>query len=120
MPVIEKEDWGLDGLEAVVDKDLAAERLAEAIDADLLLILTDVEQVYLEFNTPQQKPLNKISLTELKTYYRQGVFPPGSMGPKILAAIRFLEQGGKTVIISNIEKGWDALQGKTGTRIEKN
>ena len=117
MPVIEKEGWGLDGLEAVVDKDLAAERLAEAVHADVLLILTDVERVYLQYNTPQQKPIDTISLKDMKRYYQRGEFPVGSMGPKILAAIRFLEYGGEKVVISNIEKGWDALQGKTGTTI---
>lgn len=119
MPVIEKEDRGLDGLEAVIDKDLASERLAEAIGADLLLILTDVEKVYLDYKTPKEKALDAISLKELKEYYMEGYFPPGSMGPKILAAIRFLEYGGKKVIISNVEKGWEALQEKTGTHITK-
>jgi len=117
MPVIEKEGWGLDGLEAVVDKDLAAERLAEAVGAQLLLILTDVEMVYLHYNTPKQQPLKKVSFSELKKFYISGEFPPGSMGPKILAALRFLEFGGEQVIISNIEQGWAALQGKTGTLI---
>jgi carbamate kinase len=117
MPVVEKEGWGLDGLEAVVDKDLAAERLAEAVGAQVLLILTDVEKVYLHYNTPKQQPLQKITFDELKQYYLDGEFPPGSMGPKILAALRFLEYGGEKVVISNIEQGWDALQGKTGTVI---
>jgi carbamate kinase len=119
MPVIEKEGWGLDGLEAVVDKDLAAERLAEAVDAQVLLILTDVEKVYLHYNTPGQKPLDTVTFTELKNYYLAGEFPPGSMGPKILAALRFLEFGGERVVISNIEQGWEALQGKTGTSITR-
>jgi len=119
MPVVEKEGWGLDGLEAVVDKDLAAERLAEAIDAELLLILTDVEKVYLHYRTPKQKSLDKITLSELKKYYKDDLFPPGSMGPKILAAIRFLEFGGKEVIITNIEKGWEAIQQKAGTLITR-
>ncbi len=119
MPVFEKEGWGLDGIEAVVDKDLSSERLAEAIDAELLLILTNVEKVYINYNTPKQKTLDKISLKEVKEYYENGYFPPGSMGPKILAAIRFLEYGGKKVIISSVEKGWDAVQGKTGTHITK-
>jgi len=119
MPVVEKDGWGLDGLEAVVDKDLAAERLAEAINAELLLILTDVEQVYLHYDTPKQKALDTISLSELKKYYKDDLFPPGSMGPKILASIRFLEYGGKKVVISSIEKGWNAIQGKTGTIITK-
>jgi len=117
MPVVEKENGGLDGLEAVIDKDLTAERLAEAVEAELLLILTDVEKVYLHYGTPKQKTLDKISLKELKNYYETSHFPPGSMGPKILAAIRFLESGGKKVIVANIEKGWEALQGETGTLI---
>jgi carbamate kinase len=117
LPVIEKENWGLDGLEAVVDKDLSAEKLAEAVDADLLFILTDVEKVYLNYGTSKQKPLDKVSLKEIKKYYGEGHFPPGNMGPKILAAIRFLESGGKKVIISHIEKAWEALKGETGTHI---
>jgi carbamate kinase len=104
MPVIEKEGWGLDGLEAVIDKDLASERLAETIDAELLLILTDIDKVYLNYGTPKQKALDNVSLEELKG---------------ILAAIRFLESGGKKVIISDVEKGWEASQGKTGTHITK-
>lgn len=119
MPVIEKEGWGLDGLEAVIDKDLASERLAETIDAELLLILTDIDKVYLNYGTPKQKALDNVSLEELKGYYKAGHFPPGGMGPKILAAIRFIESGGKKVIISDVEKGWEAFQGKTGTHITK-
>lgn len=119
MPVVEKENGGLDGLEAVIDKDLTAERLAEAVEAELLLILTDVEKVYLHYGTPKQMTLDKISLKKLKNYYETNHFPPGSMGPKILAAIRFLESGGKKVIVANIEKGWEALQGETGTLIAR-
>jgi len=119
MPVIEKEGWGLDGLEAVIDKDLSSERLAEQINADLLMILTNVEKVYINYNTVNQKAINKISLNELEEYYNKNHFPPGSMGPKILAAIRFLKSGGKKVIISHIEKAYDAFLGKTGTHITK-
>ncbi len=119
MPVIEKEGWGLDGLEAVIDKDLAAERIAEAVDAKLLLILTNIEKVYLNYNTPSQKALDKVTLKDLKRYYEQGHFLEGSMQPKILSTIRFLESCGKKVIISDVEKGWDAFQGKTGTHITK-
>jgi carbamate kinase len=117
MPVVETDDGRLDGLEAVIDKDLAAERLAEAVEAELLLILTDVDKVYLHFGTDKQKTLDHITLQELKNYYESGHFPPGSMGPKILAAIRFLEAGGHKVIVAHIEKGWQALQEKTGTVI---
>ena len=119
MPVIEKEGWGLDGLEAVIDKDLASERLAEAIKADLLLILTNVEYVYLNYGKPDQKPLKNIKLTKIKKYYDDGHFPEGSMGPKILAAERFLNSGGKKVIVSHVDYGWKAFTEKTGTIIEK-
>jgi len=117
MPVVEKERWGLDGLEAVVDKDLAAERLAEAVSAELLVILTDVDRVYLNFNTPDQQGLDRLTLAEVKALYARQQFPAGSMGPKVLSAIRFLEFGGKRVVISNIESGGSCLLGKTGTTI---
>jgi len=119
MPVIEKEGWGLDGLEAVIDKDLASERLAQQIDAELLMILTNVEHVYLKYRQPGEKKLESVSLKDIKKYYDAGHFPEGSMGPKILAAIRFLEYGGKKVIISHVDKGYEAFIGKTGTHITK-
>jgi carbamate kinase len=117
MPVVEKKDWVLDGVEAVVDKDLASERLAEDVQADVLLILTNVERVFLNYNTDKQEALETVSLSEVKKYYEDGHFPPGNMGPKILAAIRFLESGGKKVIISHVECGWQAFKGETGTHI---
>ncbi len=119
MPVIEKEGWGLDGLEAVIDKDLASERLAEQINAEILMILTNVEKVYLNYRQPGEKKLDTVSLKDIKKYYNEGHFPEGSMGPKILAAIRFLESGGKKVIISHVEKGYEAFKGETGTHIVK-
>jgi carbamate kinase len=118
MPVIEKE-WGLDGLEAVIDKDLASECLAEQVNAELLFILTNVEKAYLNYGTPNQKTIDEVNLEEIEKYYQEGQFPPGSMGPKILAAIRFLNSGGKKVIISHVDKGIDAFKGKTGTHITK-
>jgi len=119
MPVIEKEGWGLDGLEGVIDKDLASERLAEQIGAEILVILTNVEKVYLNYGKPGEKALDNVSLEEIKEYYKEGHFPEGSMGPKVLAAIRFLESGGKKVIISHVDKGYSAFKGKTGTHISK-
>jgi len=119
MPVIEKKDRDLDGVEAVVDKDLASERLAEEIDADLLVLLTNVEKVYLNYDSEDREPIDKITLDEIKKHYQKGEFPPGSMGPKILAAIRFLESGGEKVIISHVDKGYEAFKGKTGTLITK-
>ena len=108
-----------DGVEAVIDKDLASERLAEQINAELLFILTNVEKVYLNYNTPEEKPIDEIKLEEIEKYYQEGQFPPGSMGPKILAAILFLNSGGKKVIISHVDKGIDAFKGETGTHITK-
>ncbi len=121
IPVVKKGDGvtKIEGKEAVIDKDLASERLAMEINADTLLILTDVDAVYLNYGSEDQKKLKEISLQEMEEYYYQGQFPPGSMGPKILAAIRFLENGGKKAIISSIEHAWDALEGKAGTQIVK-
>jgi carbamate kinase len=119
MPVIEKEGWGLDGLEAVIDKDLSSERLAEQICAEMLVILTNVEKVFLNYTKPDQKALDTVKLVDIKRYYDEGHFPEGSMGPKILAAIRFLESGGKRVIISHVDKGYQAFKGETGTHILK-
>lgn len=119
MPVVKKKNFGLDGVEAVVDKDLASERLAENINAELLFILTNVEKVCINFNKENQKALDDVSLKEIKRYYEKGHFPPGNMGPKILAAIRFLESGGKKVIISHVEKAYQAFNGETGTHITK-
>lgn len=117
MPVIHKENWGFDGVEAVVDKDLASEKLAEAINAQKMLILTNVEHVYLRFNTDHQQKLTDVTLKEIKNHYQNNEFPPGSMGPKILAAIRFLEWGGEKVIISDVDHAWKAFRGETGTHI---
>lgn len=117
MPVIERKGWGLDGREAVVDKDLSAERIAESIGADVLLILTDVPYVYLNYGSDDQEPLKNVTLKEIRRFYEDGHFPPGSMGPKILAAIRFLESGGERAIIADIDHGWEALKGETGTQI---
>ncbi|MCD6331476.1 MAG: carbamate kinase, partial [Thermoplasmata archaeon] len=115
-PVVE-EDGMLVGKEAVIDKDLASERLATEIDAHVLLILTDVDAVYINYGSKNQKKLKKVSLKEIEEYYYDGQFPLGSMGPKILAAIRFLRNGGKKAIICSIEDAWDALQEKAGTLI---
>lgn len=106
-------------IDGVVDKDLASYVLAKCIKADQLIILTFVEKVALNFNKPNQKWLNQISLEESKKYLAEGHFPPGSMGPKILSAIKFLENGGKKVIITSINKLPDAIKGKTGTQITR-
>jgi carbamate kinase len=118
IPVIRKPK-ALEGTEAVIDKDLAAERLAAAVKADMLIILTDVEKVAVDYGKPSQKWLDSITLAEAQAYHDEGQFPPGSMGPKMLAAIRFLKNGGERVIITKPESARDALRGKTGTHITR-
>ncbi len=116
IPVV-REKNGLRGVEAVIDKDRAAAALAEETGAERLIILTGVEEVYVGFGTPDQKPLGKVRLSEIKKLHESGEFPPGSMGPKIEAAIDFLEKGGREVIISHARKLRDACEGKAGTHI---
>ncbi len=117
IPVIEDEHGNLQGIEAVIDKDFGGALLANAVQADLLLITTAVEKVAINFNKPDQIWLDRLTLAEAKQYLAEGHFAKGSMGPKIEAVIRYLESGGKEALITdpaNIER---ALQGKTGTRI---
>ncbi|MCU0860113.1 MAG: carbamate kinase [Thermoplasmata archaeon] len=116
IPVV-KRDGRYVGVEAVVDKDLAAAMLAISINERLFIIATDVENVCVDFNKPTQRPLGKITLSEAKKHYEAGQFPPGSMGPKVLAAIRFLEKGGDEVIITATTKLVDALERGAGTHI---
>jgi len=110
---------GLKGIDAVIDKDLAAVRLAEAVKAHTLAILTDVDFVYLNFKKHNQKKLKKVSLKEIKEHYSRGQFSPGTMGPKIQAAIRFLQKGGKRVVITSLNRLEDGINGEFGTIIEK-
>ncbi len=117
IPVYLEEDGRLEGIDAVIDKDLASALLAREIEADELYILTAVDQVALHFGTAQQQSLDVLSVADARRYLTQGHFPKGSMGPKIQAAINFIEQGGKKVIITSVERMTEALQGKTGTEI---
>ncbi len=117
IPVYFDEKGWLHGVEAVIDKDLAGERLATAIGAGTFMILTDVEKVYLNYGTPQQKPIDVMTVSEAEKYYKEGHFKPGSMGPKVLAAIRFIKNGGKQAIIAHLSQAYEALKGKAGTRI---
>ena len=117
IPVYYNENGTLEGIEGVIDKDRASAVLARDIQAELLLILTGVEKVALNFGTLLQKELEKITMAEAKQFLAEGHFPPGSMGPKIEAAISFLESGGKEVIITSIDKAHDSVRGKAGTKI---
>ncbi len=119
IPVIQHEDGTYEGVEAVIDKDKAGERLAEVVDPDMFLILTDVEKVYLNYGKPGQRPIDRMTVTEAKKYLEEGHFLAGSMGPKVLACIRFIKWGGegKRAIITALDKAVDALEGRTGTHI---
>ncbi len=117
VPVYVEENGWLEGIDAVVDKDLASAVLAVEIGAEELMILTGVEKVALHFATPKQRFLDNMTVTEARRYLAEGHFPPGSMGPKIEAAIWFLTHGGKRVIITSIEKSLAAAHGRAGTVI---
>lgn len=116
IPVIRKND-AIIGVDAVIDKDSAAAVMARDINARLFISFTDVEKVSLNFGKPGQTELDNVSLQEIKRYLKDGHFAPGSMGPKIEAAISFLENGGEMVIITSLEKGFEAVSGTAGTRI---
>ena len=118
IPVVEK-NGELAGVEAVIDKDFAGSLLAQSIKADLFLISTAVEKVALNFNKPDQKWLDRMTLAEAKKYLAEGHFHKGSMGPKIQAIIWYLESGGKEALITNPENIERALKGETGTRITR-
>ncbi len=117
VPVVRDETGKLSGIEAVIDKDLASSLLATELHADLLLISTAVEKVALNFRKPDQRDLERITLSEAKRYYKEGHFAKGSMGPKIQAVINYLERGGRSAFITMPETIDRALAGQTGTWI---
>ena len=116
IPVVEKEDGSLEGVAAVIDKDFAAELLAEQVEADVLMILTEVEKVAVNFNKPDQQNLDHMTLAEAEKHCADGQFAPGSMLPKVKAAMKFVTAyPEKKAIITSLDKAIDALEGKTGT-----
>lgn len=118
IPVIRNEKGELEGIAAVIDKDLASERLAEDLDADALVILTAVEKVSINYKKPDQKNLDTLSVAEAKEYIAAGHFAPGSMLPKIEAALKFVEsKPGRKAIITSLDKAAEALEGKAGTTL---
>ena len=118
VPVVENPDGTLEGVAAVIDKDFAAELLAEEVDADALLILTEVEKVAIRFGQPDQEDLSHLSLAQAAQYVREGQFGVGSMLPKVEAAMKFVRANpGRKAIITSLDKALDALDGKTGTVI---
>ena len=118
IPVIRNEKGDLEGTAAVIDKDLASEKLAEDLDADALVILTAVEKVAINYNKPNQQELSTLTVAEAEQYIKEGHFAPGSMLPKIEAAIMFVKsKPGRKAIITSLDKAADALAGKAGTTI---
>ena len=118
IPVIENADGTLEGVAAVIDKDYAAELLAEEIGADALVILTEVEKVAINWGKPNQENLSHMTVAEAQKYVEEGHFAPGSMLPKVLAAMKFVTANpGKKAIITSLNKAIEALEGKTGTVI---
>lgn len=116
IPVIEKADGSLEGVAAVIDKDFGAELLAEEVDADTLMILTEVEKVAINFNKPNQKNLGELTMADAEKYIEEGQFAPGSMLPKVQAAMKFIRSNpSKKAIITSLDKAVEALEGKTGT-----
>jgi carbamate kinase len=118
VPVYQHPELNLEGVDVVVDKDRAAAVLARAIDADVLLILTEADGVYRNFGKPDQEMLRRLSVQGAEDLIEAGELGTGSMGPKVEAALTFLANGGKRAIIARLDQGLDALSGNAGTTIE--
>jgi carbamate kinase len=118
VPVV-REDGGYRGVEAVIDKDLAAQLLARHVGAAILVIATDVEYAMAGYGTPDERPIGRTTVARLREYAAEGHFAGGSMGPKVEAAVRFVEAGGRRAAITSLELIGDAAAGKAGTVIEQ-
>jgi carbamate kinase len=119
IPVVKNGEEELEGVDAVVDKDLAAEKLAEALVAEGLLILTDVDGVKLDYGTPKERSVRRLTVGEAKSYLQEGEFLAGSMKPKVQACIRFAEWGGKAAVIASLDKAVESMEGRAGTTFTK-
>ena len=120
IPVVRNASGDLEGTEAVIDKDLAAEKLAEGLNADMLVILTAIEKVSINFNKPNQRDLDSMSVAEARQYIAEGHFAPGSMLPKVDAAVSFVEsKPWRSAVITSLEKAAEALTGSAGTKIHQ-
>jgi carbamate kinase len=117
IPVTREADGTLRGVEAVIDKDLAAERLATLLGAQALALVTNVAEVALDYGKPDQRAITEMTATEARAHLDAGQFPPGSMGPKVTAAIEFIQHGGEVAVITNAEHVTAALRGAHGTRV---
>jgi carbamate kinase len=116
IPVV-RDEPGWHSVDAVIDKDRASALLAGAIGLDTLVLVTGVDQVYVDFNTPTARPLDVVGVADLRRHLADGQFPAGSMGPKIESAIRFVEDGGSRAVITSIGSLRDAIAGIGGTQI---
>ena len=118
IPVTEAADGTLSGTAAVIDKDLAAEKLAEDVNADTLLILTAVERISIRYGKPDQQDMARMTVAQAEQYIKEGHFAPGSMLPKVQAALRFVKSGpGRRAIVTSLEKAAEALHGRAGTEL---
>ncbi len=120
IPVIKRPDGQCEGVEAVIDKDLAGELLAASVKADLLMILTDVPRVAVHYGTPQQQWLERLTLAEMESLEKEGHFKAGSMGPKVKAILRFVRSGGERGVIAGLDEALEALEGRAGTQVCRN
>jgi len=117
IPVYRDPEFGLKGIDAVIDKDLVAAILAHEIEAEELIILTNIDAVRLNFGKSNEKTLRSMRISETRKYLKDGHFPPGSMGPKVEAGLQFVEQGGERAVICAIEQVEAAIRGDAGTAI---
>jgi len=120
IPVVKTKNDDIRGVEAVVDKDRAGQKLAEIVGGNIFLVLTDVENAYINYGKPDQQALDEITISQAEEYIRSGHFGAGSMGPKIEACIRFVKSGGERAIITSLDKAVEALDGNAGTQIVAN
>lgn len=117
IPVVRAKNGRLEGKEAVLNKDRTAALLAATLKTGLLLILTDVNGVYLDYNSPRKQSMKEMDVSSVERYLKEGQFPPGSMGPKMESAVSFLRSGGERAVIASLEQAEEALAGKAGTTI---
>jgi carbamate kinase len=120
IPVVRDANGTLSGVEAVIDKDLGAALLARTVEADVLVVATDVPQAVLRFGTPEAEPIGRVTVKELRALAAEGHFASGSMGPKVDAVCRFVEQGGQRAVITNLENIVDGVSGNAGTVVVPN
>jgi carbamate kinase len=114
-----REGRAFEGVDAVIDKDLASATLAEEVGVDVFLMASDVQGASIHYGTPEEKPLRRVTTEEALAYLKAGHFPPGSMGPKIEAAVQFMEKGGKRALITAMDKIEEAMAGRAGTEVRR-